>query len=116
MELSVLPFPYNPSVFSHVVVHFPPLNSEIYKISSHKVCLIPVQFSVLEEAMLTAVYFPLTAASCKEAEALFYISSRVPSPLLSCLFCHPRVSEPLVLLQRYSVNVVLLSCYLVTFS
>lgn len=89
MELSVFP------CFSHVVAPFSPLNSVISKISSYKVCLIPVQFSVLAEAMLTALHFSLTAGSCKRAEALLYISSRVPPPLLSCLFCHPWVSEPL---------------------
>lgn len=61
MELSVIPFPY--SLFSSFpcTSSFPPLNSEISKVSLLQVYLITIQFSVLREAMLTAMNFPLTA-------------------------------------------------------
>lgn len=69
-----------------------PLNSEIYKVSSLQVYLITIQFSVLTEAMLTAMNFPLTACELQAGRSTpLYLSSSAPPLPVSCLFCHPRV-------------------------
>lgn len=118
MELSVLPFPYKP-YSSFLCSSSSPILLILRFPRSPYLRSIPLQFSSpssQKQAMLTAVNLPLTAVSCRRGEAPLstYPAASHP-PLFCCLFCQLRVSESPVLLQRHSVNVVLLSCHMVTF-